>query len=150
MIRPRTIIGWTLLSLAASLLLFYAVLTVARSARAELRTVDGDTIVLNGERVRVAYLDCPEMGHRGGQEAKFAMARLLRGGIELKPRPQATPAHPRCQRPGYCDRFGRTVASVYANGRDVARRLIASGTCREYCRFSKSADFPQGKYGTCQ
>lgn len=120
------------------------------AAQAQTRAVDGDTIVLRGERVRVAYLDCPEIGQKGGQEAKIAMGRLLRGEITLKPRPQPSPSVSRkCVRPGYCDHFGRTVASVYAKGRDVARRLIASGTCREYCKFSRRDFGVGGKYGTC-
>lgn len=118
-----------------------------------LAVTDGDTIRvdcgLGAERVRVAFLDCPEIGQPGGYDAAKAMARLLRGKIELKPRAQTGAVHPKCRRPGYCDHYGRTVASVYSKYRDVARRLIASGACSEHCRYSVSVEFPEGKYGGC-
>lgn len=113
-----------------------------------LAVSDGDTIVCRTdkgvERVRVAYLDCPELGQANGYSASMAMAKLLRKPIELKPRAQTNWQPNKCKRLGYCDVHGRTVASVYARHRDVARRLIVSGNCKEFCRFSGN------KYGTCQ
>lgn len=139
--------------------LFIAAVFLAPAAQADepcrlLSIQDGDTITCRtdkgAESIRVAYLDCPEIGHRGGYDASLAMGRLLTGEITLKPRPQPSPSvSRRCVRPGYCDHFGRTVASVYAKTHDVARQLIASGTCREYCRFSVRDFGRGGKYGTC-
>lgn len=94
-----------------------------------LAVSDGDTVrcrtEVGVERVRVFGLNCPELRDPSGPEAKRALVNLLRGKIEI-------------ERKGR-DRYGRTVAVVYANKRDVARRLIASGTCREACRFSRNA-----------
>jgi endonuclease YncB( thermonuclease family) len=112
-----------------------------------LAVSDGDTIVCRTdagvERVRIWGLHCPELGQPGGYAASMAMAKLLRRPIELKLKPQSGADHPKCKRPGHCDHFGRTVAMVFAKRRDVARRMIASKVCVEFCKFS------DGKYGTC-
>ena len=91
---------------------------------------DGDTIRCNNERVRIWALDCPELHMKGGYEAKQALQNLLKGKVEIKRKDR--------------DRYGRTVAIVFADGRDVARRMIASGTCKELCRYSGN------KYATCE
>jgi micrococcal nuclease len=93
-------------------------------ALAILVVIDGDTILVDGERVRIMGLDAPEIDcHcprecRLAQEAKGALARLL-----------AQP--PVIERHGK-DRYGRTLARVTAGGRDVADSLIARGLARPY------------------
>lgn len=102
------------------------------SAHAEpARVVDGDTIRVGAERVRIFGLDCPERRAPGGHAATELMRALVDG-------------HPvRLERCGR-DRFGRTVARVYIGEADVAKLMIDSGHCREYCKFSKNA------YGSCK
>ena len=111
-------------------------LLLASPASAQTRVIDGDTIHHEGERIRIWGLDCPELRQPGGPEAKKALQNLLRGAtVQLKRRGR--------------DKYGRTVAIVFSGHprgfqRDVARRMIASGNCVEFCRYS------QGKYGTCR
>lgn len=100
-------------------------------AQQRLRVVDGDTIVLDGERIRIFGLDCPEMRDRGGPAAKQAMAALLAGKtVTLKRRE--------------LDRYGRTVAKVFADGRDVTCTMIRARVCREFMRYSR------GEYEDCR
>ena len=91
---------------------------------------DGDSIRCDGERIRIAALNCPELRDPGGPEAKHALIALLAGKrvtIERRGR----------------DRYGRTVAKLYADNADVAMKMIASGVCKEYCKYSRN------EYGTC-
>lgn len=93
-----------------------------------LRIVDGDTIRCGAERVRVYGLDCAEMRDPGGPAAKRALAILLGGRrVEIE----------RIER----DRYGRTVAKVFADGRDVICLMIRGGACRWYERYDKRREY---------
>lgn len=112
-----------------------ALVFLCSPAFAETRVIDGDTLMIDGERIRIYGLDCPEILHplRGydpGVRAKYALAVLLEGKtITLKRRGT--------------DRYGRTVAKVFADGRDVTCSMIRAKVCREYVRYSK------GEYEQC-
>ncbi len=89
--------------------------------------VDGDTIRLGGERIRILGLDAPETHQaccraerRLGDRATERLRELLASGdvrIERGPRP---------------DKYRRTLAVVTVDGRDVAAILISEGLARPY------------------
>lgn len=88
---------------------------------------DGDTIRLGDERIRIVGLDTPELGHRAECESEVLAAErakqaligeIARGNVAL-------------HRQG-TDRYGRTLARVTVDGRDVAATLIAQGHARPY------------------
>ena len=84
--------------------------------------VDGDTFWTNGEKVRIADIDAPEIHGRCDYETKLAAASrdrlltLLHQPFEL-------------QRQGK-DRYGRTLANVSVNGRDIGMILVHEGLAR--------------------
>jgi endonuclease YncB( thermonuclease family) len=88
--------------------------------------VDGDTIWLNGEKIRLAGYDSPEPTHNiCGGEREVALAhqatdRLIEilnsGTITVEPEGE--------------DFFRRTVALVRVNGQDVAPQMVAEGLGR--------------------
>jgi endonuclease YncB( thermonuclease family) len=92
---------------------------------------DGDTIsVLTTDkqllRIRVAWIDAPEMGQAFGYRAKQAMSELVFGKeVEL--------------RPHTIDRYGRTVAMVFVDGRDVGLELIKEGLAWAYDHYLPEA-----------
>jgi endonuclease YncB( thermonuclease family) len=133
----------TLLSLIALLLL------AANAWAQELihgRTVgisDGETIeVLTAENqvlhVRVAWIDAPEVGQAFGRRAKQFMSALAFGrDVELGP--QAI------------DRYGRTVAMVFVDGRDVGLELIKEGLAWTYEPYLPEASSEiQAKYSVAE
>ena len=97
------------------------------------RVVDGDTFWVSGQRsrIRVWGLDAPEIGRAGGSAATALLAGLVSGrSVQCRIRD--------------VDRYGRIVGQCWLpDGRDIAATMIASGTAREYCRFSGNF------YGTC-
>jgi micrococcal nuclease len=103
-----------------------AVASLPHSRAHERATVvDGDTIRVRGERVRVLGLDAAEMEARCPREAVLArqaterMRELIAGGVEIEP-------HGR-------DRYGRLLAVVTdAEGRDVARVMVYEGLAGPY------------------
>lgn len=85
--------------------------------------IDGDTIRCGRERVRLSGIDAPETSacrpgrqcvDGDGQTARRALEQLIEGR-EL-----------RLVRIGR-DRYGRTIAAVYVDGRNVACSLLAEG-----------------------
>ncbi|MEZ0004509.1 thermonuclease family protein [Sinorhizobium fredii] len=98
----------------------------------ELRGVavasDGDSLRLNGRRVRIEGIDAPEIGQtcqRGGAgwscgaEAQQRLEGLIDGTTT------------RCRLHGH-DRYGRELGLCEAGGRDVGREMVLSGHAVSY------------------
>jgi endonuclease YncB( thermonuclease family) len=97
------------------------------------KVLDGDTIVVAGELVRLHGLDAPELDQtfwwRGERIAcgMMAMAALeaLTAGIDLSCKAVER------------DRHGRLVAKVFSpDGVDIGRRLVLSGWALAYRQYS--------------
>ena len=79
-----------------------------------MRAVDGDTIRVGGERIRLRGIDTPEMSEIEGPAAKRRLEELLRSGsIRIEPRGR--------------DIYNRLVADVFVNERNVAEILRSEG-----------------------
>lgn len=77
-------------------------------------TVDGDTLRVGADRIRLRGIDAPELTEPGGQAARQRLEHLLQEGpIRIVPHGQ--------------DVYGRTVADVFVNGRNVAEVLAQEG-----------------------
>jgi endonuclease YncB( thermonuclease family) len=97
------------------------------------KVIDGDTIVVAGELVRLHGIDAPELDQtflwRGKPVVSGTMAlaalEALTAGVKL-----------RCEVVER-DRYGRLVAKVFSpNGVDVGRRLVSAGWALAYRRYS--------------
>jgi endonuclease YncB( thermonuclease family) len=76
--------------------------------------MDGDTIRVGGERIRLRSIDKPELGKLQGPAAKQRLEELLRSGpIRIEPRGR--------------DVYNRLVADVFVNEQNVAETLILRG-----------------------
>ena len=126
---PKRFRGYAAIILGGLIALFlviFTVLTVASAAEPLMVAVDGDTIYLGEEKVRIVGLDAPETyqarcdsERRRGHRATAHLRYLLDAG------------HVAIQRQGR-DRYGRTLARVYVGGRDVARLMIEAGHAVPY------------------
>jgi len=92
----------------------------------QLRVIDGDTIDYLGERVRIENIDTPEVGHaaRCKDEARLADRATLHARNLVA---RATRAQ--IQRSGE-DAYGRTLARIQLDGRDMGDRMIEAGLAR--------------------
>lgn len=80
----------------------------------QVRAVDGDTIRVGGERIRLRGIDTPELSELQGPAAKQRLEELLRSGpIRIEPRGR--------------DVYDRLVADVFVNERNVAEILRSEG-----------------------
>ena len=97
-----------------------------------LRVVDGDTIVLNGEKIRFSGIDTPELKQtclKDGQEVPCGMTakRLLAEKIGN--------AIVECISEGK-DTYKRTLAECFLNGESLSKFLVRSGYAFAYRKYS--------------
>lgn len=86
--------------------------------------IDGDTIDINGTRIRLAGIDAPEMDHPHGKSAKWALANLCKGQ-EVRAVFEGDMSH------------DRTVATCYLpDGRDLSAELVQAGLAIDWPKFS--------------
>jgi len=117
-------------ALAAAVLLSVA---EAQTLTGRASVGDGDTLRLAGETVRLHAIDAPETGQTCadadgrrwpcGRAAERALARLAEGGLRCEGRER--------------DPYGRLVAKCYADGADVARRLVRRGAAFAYPQYGR-------------
>ena len=98
----------------------------------QARVVDGDSLVVAGERVRLFGIDAPELTQRCdvsgrnwacGAWAKEALTQIVGQGVL------------RCDALDR-DRYGRTVARCLVSGRDVGAAMVQAGAATAYLRYS--------------
>ena len=98
-----------------------------------LKVIDGDTIVLNGEKIRFSGIDAPEYDQdcMNGDEkiycGMFATVLLTKKiGDET----------PKCISEGK-DVYGRTLAECFVNNDSLSKFLVRSGYAFAYRKYSK-------------
>lgn len=80
----------------------------------QVRAVDGDTIRVGSQRIRLRGIDTPEMSELEGPAAKQRLEQLLRSGsVHIVPRGR--------------DVYNRLVADVFINEQNVAEILRNEG-----------------------
>lgn len=128
MVRNVALVVLALIAMALALSVY---------ARADIYVIDGDTIVVDREHIRLLGIDAPETRNAQCDDE-------LRRGLEAKARliDEITVAcGPLAKAPASCldiarlpkrDRYNRSLAAVTVQGRDVATTLIAAGLARPY------------------
>ena len=113
-------------------ILILGLLTCNISFADSLRIVDGDTIVLNGEKIRFTGIDTPELKQTClhddqevgcGMTAKMLLAKKISNAtIE-------------CISEGK-DTYKRTLAECFVNGESLSKFLVRSGYAFAYRKYS--------------
>ena len=108
-----------------SILLAAAAMAICPASGVRVTCVhDGDSIVLEKERIRIADIDTPELNGKCAYESRLAirsrnrLAQLLGDGFKV-------------HREGK-DRYGRTLAIITVNGRSVGDMLVSEGLARTW------------------
>ena len=98
------------------------------------RVVDGDTVWVKTSasqpplKVRIQGIDAPEVCQTGGMQAKAALkSRVLGQSVAV-----SSGAH---------DDYGRTVGTLYWQGQDVGRWMVASGHAWVYSFRNKKGPY---------
>ena len=115
-----------------SLYVFLVLMFYNTSFADSLRVVDGDTIVLNGEKIRFSGIDTPELKQTcmNGDEKVFCgkTAKM----ILIKKIGNKTPE---CISEGK-DAYKRTLAECFINGESLSVFLVRSGYAFAYRKYS--------------
>lgn len=97
------------------------------------RIVDGDTIALGDQRIRLFGIDAPEhdqicsmagKAYRCGNEATAELTTLMQG------------RQPSCE-PKDHDRYGRLVAVCFVDGKDIGQEMVESGWAVAFRKYSE-------------
>jgi hypothetical protein len=96
--------------------------------------IDGDTFILesNKAKIRLRYVDAPELAFCGGQEAKAELEKLV-VGKQVRIEEQIP------------DQYGRGMALVYIGNDCINQKMLASGWARYHHDNTK-----RGIYAKCQ
>ena len=106
----------------------------AADAVGPARVIDGDTIEIEGARIRLFGIDAPETRqvcdlygepYRCGQEATKALAERV-GARPLTCRQRTT------------DRYGRAVAVCYLDDEDIGAWLVRAGWALSFRKYSEA------------
>lgn len=106
--------------------------SVAAEVAGRARAVDGDTLVVAGQKLRLFGIDAPELDQlcdRGGQ--RWACGEAARKALASIVGRQPLACEVR-----ELDRYGRGVAVCMAGGEDVAALMVRQGMALAYRRYS--------------
>ena len=98
-----------------------------------LRIVDGDTIVLNGEKIRFSGIDTPELKQTCLMDDKKVACGISAKMLLVKKIGNVTP---KCISEGK-DAYQRTLAECFVNGESLSKFLVRSGYAFAYRKYSK-------------
>jgi len=113
-------------------ILILGLLTCNISFADNLRVVDGDTIVLNGEKIRFSGIDTPELKQTcmlGEEKVGCGMTAKM---LLVKKIGNKTPE---CISEGK-DAYKRTLAECFVNGESLSKFLVRSGYAFAYRKYS--------------
>ena len=97
-----------------------------------LKVIDGDTIVLTGEKIRFAGIDAPEYDQDCMNGDLLIYCGMFSKVLLTKKIGDETP---KCIREGK-DVYGRTLAECFVNGESLSVFLVRSGYAFAYRKYS--------------
>ena len=114
-------------------ILVLSLLTCNISFADNLKIVDGDTIVLNGEKIRFTGIDTPELKQTCILDDQEVGCGIFAKMLLVKKIGNNTPE---CISEGK-DVYKRTLAECFINGESLSRFLVRSGYAFAYRKYSK-------------
>ena len=97
-----------------------------------LKIIDGDTIILNGEKIRFSGIDAPELKQtcvKNGQKIFCGVSAKM---LLVKKIGNVTP---KCVKEAV-DKYKRTLAECFVNGESLSAFLVRSGYAFAYRKYS--------------
>ena len=111
------------------LLSFYSIEVKADN----FRVIDGDTIVLNGEKIRFSGIDAPELKQTCNRKGQIIHCGILAKEALLKKTKNKITT---CIREGK-DVYDRFLAECFVSGKSLSRYLVRNGYAFAYRKYSK-------------
>jgi len=120
-----------ILAISVSSLIFFSIVNQVKSQ--EIRVVDGDTIHLNGEKIRFSGIDTPELKQTCIKEGVTNPCGVTAKEMLIE---KISDNKVECSSEGK-DRYKRTLADCFVNGESLSTYLVRSGYAFAYRRYSK-------------
>ena len=129
------------LFLVISICLIFFFLTYFDVKSSELKIVDGDTIHLNGEKIRFSGIDTPEIKQKCTKNNEVIMCGIQAKELLIN---KIKNNKINCVREGR-DQYKRTLAECFVNDLSLSSYLVKSGYAFAYRKYSnkfiKDEDF---------
>ena len=120
-----------ILVISISSLVFFLIFNQAKSQ--DLRVVDGDTIHLNGEKIRFTGIDTPELKQTCIKEGAINPCGVTAKVILIE---KISDNKVECISEGK-DQYKRTLAECFVNDESLSSYLVRSGYAFAYRKYSK-------------
>jgi|TARA_B110001452_G_scaffold108660_1_gene90158 endonuclease YncB( thermonuclease family) len=120
-----------ILVISISILFFF--LTYADVKSQNVKITDGDTIKINGEKIRFSGIDTPELKQTCFKEGVKNFCGIKAKKILID---KIAENKVSCVREGK-DRYKRTLAECFVNKESLSRYLVRSGYAFAYRKYSK-------------
>ena len=129
----------TTLAMAAAGVWFSS--ATASDLMGQVSVIDGDTIEIHGQRIRLWGIDAPEWTQlcRGADSVHYRCGAVAANGLST-----FIAGRPVVCAPKAVDRYGRTVALCTVAGTDLAGWMVGAGYALDWPRYSR------GTYGLDQ
>ena len=98
-----------------------------------LRVIDGDTIILNGEKIRFSGIDTPELKQTCLKDNEEVGCGMFAKMLLVKKIGKNTPICIGKEK----DFYKRTLAECFVNGESLSKFLVRSGYAFAYRKYSK-------------
>ena len=118
--------------LIIGLLIYHFFINTEARAQA-LKVIDGDTIVINGEKIRFSGIDTPELKQTCMKDKKKVFCGMLAKMLLIK---KIGNEIPKCISEGK-DIYNRILAECFINGESLSSFLVRSGYAFAYRKYSK-------------
>ena len=113
--------------------LFFIVLLTQNVFSDILKVVDGDTIKINGKKIRFSGIDAPELNQNCIKNKKKISCGILSKEALIE---KIGNKIPKCINEGK-DIYKRTLAECFVNGESLSKFLVRNGYAFAYRKYSK-------------
>jgi len=120
-----------ILVISISILVFFFTYTKAKTQN--IKITDGDTIKINGEKIRFSGIDTPELKQMCTQQGINVLCGITAKQILID---KIADNKIICIREGK-DRYKRTLAECFVNDESLSSYLVRSGYAFAYRKYSK-------------
>ena len=120
-------------------ILFLGFLVCNISFADNLEITDGDTIKLNGERIRFSGIDAPESYYRGKKQVCYLNEKIVFCGELSKEKLKEKIGNELvvCKREKNTDIYGRILAECFIKDESLSKFMIRSGYAFDWPKYSK-------------